>query len=148
MRGSIEAHRLHRPEAQRFRAALGHHFDRQAAFEIGRVLFPFLELGLRRRIQRGDEGFVLRLIHRAIDVGGLVAAGAFLVVARLLPGDVEVDRVRMHDRRDRVEEGERVFAGALRMEFASDAEVSGPVAKITRASGVSQQSIERTHFFA
>ena len=31
-----KADRLHRPEAQGFAAALRHHFDRQAAFEIGR----------------------------------------------------------------------------------------------------------------
>ena len=50
-------------------------------------------------------------IERAVDVVGAAAAGARLVVARLEPGDLEVDRVAMDDRRDGVEEGERVLAG-------------------------------------
>ena len=41
----VEPDRLHRAEAQRVDAALGHHLDRHAAVEIGDVL-PFLELGL------------------------------------------------------------------------------------------------------
>src|SRR5208282_1955862 len=48
---------------------------------------------------------------RTIDVIGAGTGGPGLVVARLEPGDVEVDRVAMHDRRDGVEEGERCFAG-------------------------------------
>ena len=38
--------RLHRPVPQRLVAALGHHFDRQAAVEIGRAGFPILEIHL------------------------------------------------------------------------------------------------------
>jgi hypothetical protein len=56
-----EAHRLHRPEAQRLGAAFGHDLDRQAAVEIGRA-FPFLEFGLLAGQQRLDEGLVLRLV--------------------------------------------------------------------------------------
>ena len=41
-----QSDRLHRPVPQRLAAARGHHFDRQAAVEIGSVLFPFLEVGL------------------------------------------------------------------------------------------------------
>ena len=55
-----EADRLHRAEAQRLAAALGHHLDRQAAVEVGRVRFPLLERGLVAGEQRVDEGLVLR----------------------------------------------------------------------------------------
>ena len=65
-----QPHRLHRPEAQRVHAARRHHFDRQAGLEIGRGLFPFLEVGLLARQQRGDEGFVLRFVQRQVDVIG------------------------------------------------------------------------------
>ena len=44
-----EAERLHRPVAQRFAAALGHHLDRQAAVEIGRRGFPVVERRSCRR---------------------------------------------------------------------------------------------------
>ena len=92
-------------------AALGHDLDRQAAVEIGRRGFPILEIGLVAGDQRIEEGVVLRLVHRAVDVVGAVAAGPDLVVARLEPGDVHVDRVEIDDRCDGVEEGERVGAG-------------------------------------
>ena len=103
--------RLHRPVAQRFAPALGHHFDRQAAVEIGGRGFPIVERGLVAGEQRVDEGVILRARERTIDVVGARAAGAGLVVARLKPGLLEIDRVAMHDRRDGVEEGERVLAG-------------------------------------
>ena len=54
-----EPDRLHRPVTEGLAAALGHHFDRQAAVEIGRAL-EFAELGLFRREKRVDEGLVLR----------------------------------------------------------------------------------------
>ena len=54
-----QAERLHRPVAQRFAAALGHHLDRQAAVEIGRCGFPFVEDGLVAGQQRVDEGVIL-----------------------------------------------------------------------------------------
>ena len=108
--GVGEAERLHRPMAQGLAAALGHHFDRQAAVEIGRAL-EFAKLGLLRREKRVDEGLVLVAGHRAVDVSLGAAARPFLVVARLHPCHAHVDRVAMHDRRDRVEEGERALAG-------------------------------------
>ena len=78
-----------------------------------------------------DEGLVLRLVHRAVDVVLAGAAGADLVVARLEPADIHVDRVEMDDRRDGVEEGQRIGAGfRLRSHSASDGAVSGPVAMI------------------
>ena len=106
-----QAERLHRPVPQRLRPARRHHLDRQAAVEIGRGGFPFLEAGLVAGDQRLDEGGVLLARHRAVDVVGAGAARARLVVARLEPGDREIDALAMHDRRDGVEEGERVFAG-------------------------------------
>lgn len=107
--GIGEAHRLHRPVAQRLAAAFRHHLDRQAAVEIGRA-FPFLEAGLVAGDQRIDEGIVLLLGHRAVDIVLAGSAGADLVVARLKPADVHVDRLGIDDRRDGVEEGERIGA--------------------------------------
>ena len=108
-----QADRFHRAEAQGLPAARRHDLDRQAAFEIGRVLLPVLEFRLVAGEQGVDEAFVLRLVQRAVDVGPGVAAGARLVVARLAPGDAFVDRVGMDDGRDGVEEGERVLAGQV-----------------------------------
>ena len=106
-----EADRLHRPVAQRLAAALGHHLDRQAAVEIGRVGLPFLEVDLLARDQRVDEGVILLFGHRAIDVVGAGAAGTDLVVARLEPRHRHVDGIPMHDRRDRIEKRQRVLVG-------------------------------------
>ena len=97
--------------AQRLATALGHDLDRQAAVEIGRGGFPIVERCLFAGEQRIDEGVILFAGERAIDVVGARTAGPGLVVARLEPGDVKVDAVAMDDRRDGVEEGERVFAG-------------------------------------
>ena len=119
-----QADRLHRSEAQRLRAARRHHFDRQAAFEIGRGLFPFLEIGLLAGEQRGDEGVILVGVHRTVDVVRAVA----LVVARLHPADVEIDGLAMHDGRDGVEEGERILARQRARCVGQRGEVSGPVA--------------------
>ena len=105
-----EADGLHRPVAQGLAAAYRHHLDRQAAVEIGRAL-EFAKLGLFGGEQRVDEGFVAIAAQRAIDVVGARAAGAGLVVARLRPGDRHVDRIAMDDRRDGVEERQRVLAG-------------------------------------
>ena len=105
--------RLHRPVAQRLVAALGHHLDRQAAVEIGRVGLPILEIDLLAGQQRRDEGVVLLLRHRAVDVVGAGAAGPDLVVARLEPRHRHVDGILVHDRRDRIEERQRVLVGQL-----------------------------------
>ena len=102
----VEADRLHRPVAQRFGAALGHHLDRHAALEIGRVLFPVLERLLSPSISAATKSSYCGLVERAVDV--VLAA---LVPARGHPGDVHVDAVAMDDRSDRVEEGEGAFAG-------------------------------------
>ena len=112
-----EADRLHRSVPQRLGTALGHDLDGQAAVEIG-CAFPLLELGLLAIHQRRDEGLVLVLVHRAVDVVLAVASRPDLVVARLEPGDVHIDRLDMHDRRDCVEEGEGVRAGRLRRSTA------------------------------
>ena len=114
LRGRIvgvgEAHRLHRAVAQGLDAALSHHLDRQAAVEVGRAL-PFLEFALRAIDQRLHERKILIPVHRAVDVVLAGAAGTDLVVARLEPADVHVDRVEMHDRGDGVEESKRIGAG-------------------------------------
>ena len=108
-----EPDRFHRAVPQRLGAALRHHLDRQAAVEIGRV-FPFVEARLVAGVQRIDEGGILVAVERAVDVVGAGAARARLVVARLEPGDVHVDAVAMDDRRNGVEEGERILAGEAR----------------------------------
>ena len=82
--------RLHRAVAQGLDAALGHHFDRQAAVEIGRR-FPFVKRRLVAGDQRLDEGLILFARQRAIDVVGAGAAGTGLVVARLEPRDIHID---------------------------------------------------------
>src|SRR5690606_28744502 len=64
----VESDPLHRAIAQRFDAAFGHDLDRHAALEIGRIPFPVLELGFFPLVQREDEGFILLLRHRAIDI--------------------------------------------------------------------------------
>ena len=102
--------RFERPVPERLGAALGHDFDRQAALEIG-GRFPFVEGGFFAGDQRGDERLVLVAVERTIDVIGAGAARTSLVVARLEPGDRQVDRIPVHDRRDGIEEGERLLAG-------------------------------------
>ena len=96
---------------QRFAAALGHDFDRQATVEIGRAGLPVVEGSLVAGEQRVDESVVLLAREWAIDVIGAGAAGPGLVIARLEPGLIEIDRVAMHDRGDGVEKGELFLAG-------------------------------------
>ena len=105
-----QAHRLHRPVTQRFAAAFGHDLDRQAAIEIRRA-FPFLEAGLVARDQRIDESIVLRLVHRAVDIVLARTARSDLVVTGLEPADIHVDAFGVDDRRDGIEEGERIGPG-------------------------------------
>jgi hypothetical protein len=81
--------------------------------------------------ERVDEGVVLFARQRTIDVIGAGACGPDLVVARLEPGNTEVDRVAVHDRRDGIEKGQRCFAGERADRVASAGEVSGPVAMMT-----------------
>ncbi len=103
--------RLHRAPPQGVGAALRHDFDRQAALEIRRRLFPFVEFGFLAGQQGSDERLVLRAVERAVDVIRPVAPRPDLVVARLEPGLAEIDRVAVHDRRERVKKGERILAG-------------------------------------
>ena len=99
----VQPDAFERPVAQGLGPALGHHLDRHAALEIGRVLFPFLERHFFAGVKRLDEGVILLAGHRAVDV--IIAT---LVPARGLPGDVHVDAVAVNDRRDGIEKGERV----------------------------------------
>src|SRR5258705_7496827 len=102
----VESDRLHWTVAQSFGTAFGHDFDRHAAFKVGRVLLPILELGLFAGVQRRDEILILRLVERAVDVilAAFVPTGGH-------PGDVHVDAVAGDDGGDGVEERERVPAG-------------------------------------
>ena len=109
--GIGQAARLHRSVTQRFRPALGHDFDRQAAVEVRGRGLPFLEVALLAIQQRADEAVILFAVHRAVDVVLAGAAGSHLVVARLEPGNIHVDALAVDDGRNGVEEGELVFAG-------------------------------------
>ena len=73
-----QADRLHRPEAQGLAPALGHHLDRQAALEIGRVALPLLELGLLAASSASTKASYCVLVQRAVDVVGAAAARAGL----------------------------------------------------------------------
>src|SRR3546814_12680740 len=64
----VESDTLHRAKAQRFDPALGHHLDRHAALEIGRVGLPILERGLSALDQPLDEGVILLLVYRAVAI--------------------------------------------------------------------------------
>ena len=107
-----QADGLERSPAQGLMTALSHDLDGQAAVEIGHIL-PFLELGLGTVEQGLNKGLILLLVHGAIDIGRLVAAGAFLVIARLTPRNVHIDAVRMDDGGDGVEEGQLPLAGQV-----------------------------------
>ena len=108
--GVGQANRLHGPEAQGLTAALRHHLDRQAAFEVGRAL-PILELGFLRRQQGIDEGLVLRFVERAVDVILAATARPRLVIAGLVPGAGEVDALGVDDGGNGIEEGELLLPG-------------------------------------
>ena len=128
-----EAERLHRAVAQRL-AARARPSPRSAGSRRNRASrLPIRGTTvLSPASSASTKAVVLLARQRAVDVVGAGAAGAGLVVARLEPGDRHVDRVAMHDRRDRVEEGERVLAGeAARSASASAGEVRGPVATMT-----------------
>ncbi len=110
--GIVEPDALHRAIAQRLDTARGHHLDRHAAIEIGRVGFPFLEFGLVAVDQALVEGEILLLGHRTVDViTVLIARRRALVPARLDPALAHVDAIAVHDRRDGIEESEPVLPG-------------------------------------
>src|SRR3546814_15424703 len=64
----VETDALHRAETQSFGAAFGHHFDRHAALKVRRVRFPILELGLLAVDQPLNDGVILILVPRAVDI--------------------------------------------------------------------------------
>src|SRR3989454_4230868 len=101
-----EADRLHRAECERLTTTAGHLLDRQAPLEVEDLL---LEL-VRRRLGRPQEGLVeagvLGLGWRAVEV--ILAP---LAVARCPEHLRQVDRVGIHDGRDRADEAE-VFAAS------------------------------------
>src|SRR5258708_4003305 len=74
-----QANGLHRSEAQGLRSARRDHLDRLAAVEIGRVVLPLLELGLVAGQESRDEGVVLVLVERAVEIIRAVAGRAALV---------------------------------------------------------------------
>ena len=118
--------RLHRAMPQRLAPALRHHLDRQAAVEIGRGRFPFVEghrVGFHQCV---DEDVVLGAVERAIDVIGAGPARPGLVVARLEPGDRHVDGFAMHDRRDGIEKGERILAARFADRIGKRGRGEGP----------------------
>ena len=127
-----QADRLHRPEAQGL-AARARPSPRSAGSRRNRACrLPLLELGLVAGQQRVDEGVVLRLVHRAVDVVGAVAARARLVVARLVPGD-RPGRCSRDGRsaRWRRRRRARPRRSARAIASARAGEVRGPVATIT-----------------
>ena len=112
--GVIQPHALHRAIAQRFHPAFRHHFDRHAAIEIGRVLFPLLEFGLFAFHQPLVKGEILLLRHRAVDViAALVRSIGALVPARLDPALAHVDGVAVDDRGDGIEKRQPFSPGGL-----------------------------------
>ena len=108
-----QADRLHRPKAQGIGAARRHHFDREAALEIGRRFFPLVKFDFLAGEQCRDKRFVFVAFERTIDVIRDPAARPNFIVARLKPRRVEIDRIAMHDRRDCVEKRQRFLAGQL-----------------------------------
>src|SRR3546814_8292521 len=105
-----ETYDLPRSEEEGCGAARGHHLERNTAFEIGRVLFPILEVGLVAVDEALDKGVILLLVHRAVDIILAVADRTDLVPAARHPCDVHVDALAVDDGGDGVEEGERVLA--------------------------------------
>ncbi len=96
-----EPHRLHRAVGEHVAAALGHHLDGQAAFEVARLL-ERVRRDLLPAQELVDEPFVLFAGERQVEVVRALA----LAVARLREGDALVHRVARHDGRDGVVEGE------------------------------------------
>ena len=70
-----------------------------------------MELGLVGGQQGVDEILVLRLGHRAVDIGALLFFGIALVITGLLPSDAHIDAVGIDDGRDGIEKGQRVLPG-------------------------------------
>ena len=103
-----QAHRLHRPKARRVPPAPRQLLDRQAALEVLQLL-PLLRLHALRRYQRIVEAVVLFLGHRAVDV-----VRRALVPPRRHVHPLAVDRIRLHNRRDRVVKRQVLLPGQPR----------------------------------
>src|SRR5262245_29542476 len=106
-----EAERLHRSVPKCFRAALGHHFDRQAAIKIRCRSLPLMKTGFVGGTQGRDESLVLLARKGAVDVVGSRPTRASLVVTRLKPRLIEVDAVAMDYGCDCVDKCQLLFAG-------------------------------------
>ena len=115
--GIGQSERLHWAVTEGLTPALGHDLDRQAAVEIRRRGLKIVEGDLIAGEQRVDEGRILSARQRTIDIVRPRSAGSRLVIARLQPSDRHVDRIAVHDRRDRVEKCQRLFAGQLRYDI-------------------------------
>ncbi len=110
--GIVEADTFHRPVTKRLHASRGHDFDRHAAIEIGRVRFPFTELGLLAIHQALVKRDILLLRHGAIDViAALVRSFRALVPTALNPTLGHVDTVAVDDRRNGIEKGQAILPG-------------------------------------
>ena len=77
-----------------------------------------MKLGFFRCLKRIDEGLILILRHRAIEIGFLFFFGLALVIARLHPGDVHVYAVGIDNRRDGIKERQTIRASFLGDGFA------------------------------
>ena len=92
VRGSTRPTGLIGPKRERVASAARHLLDGQAALEVD-VALEGVQLRALRGDQGVDEGLVLRVVERTVDV--VVAA---LAVARGAERPREVDRVGVHDR--------------------------------------------------
>ena len=63
--------------------------------------------------QRSDKSLVLFFVHGAIDIISTIAAGTSLVVARLKPCGIEVNRFLVNDWCNGIEKRQRIFTGKL-----------------------------------
>jgi len=143
--GLVSPTGFHRPIAQGFRGPrLGHHLDRQAAIEIGRIGFPLLEVGLLAGNQRVDETVILLFGQGTIDVVGAGTAGAEPChsVTETTPADMSME-ITVHDRGDGIEERQRVLIGLVRgWRWRAGADVSGPVAIMTLPQSAGGQAAD------
>ena len=105
-----QAHRLHRAKPQGLGATFGHHLDRQAAVEIACGFF-WAELSLFGGQKGCDKGVILRLVHRAVHIGGLFFDGFALVIARLHPRHRHIDRFGIDDGGDGIKKRQGLGVG-------------------------------------
>jgi hypothetical protein len=99
-----ESDRLHRAVGERVAPAPGHLLDRQTPLEVERGLERVERHGVGRE-QRRDERLVARAIERQVEI-----IARPVLVARGAERNVHVDRVRVHDRRQRVVEVQVLLA--------------------------------------